>query len=177
MCIHNIMLCIMNNKMTGRITNYVKTPVFLTQYQLKKLKSNEPCTLRIDPNKKANVELILTQTQINQLKKAKSAGTTKEIKLSKTQMSKNGGFVITIPTLLAGIGAAASVAGAAGGITKAVNDKKQNEKTESEVKRHNKEMKKILKATKSLKIGKAKQGSGVYLPKKNGKGAFLPKKG
>jgi len=38
-------------------------------------------------------------------------------------------------------------------------------------------MGKILKATKSLKIGKGKQGSGAYLPKKNGKGAFLPKWG
>lgn len=61
----------MNNKITGRVTNYAKTPVFLTDYQLEKLKSNEPCTLRIDPNKKANAELILTQTQVNQLTKAK----------------------------------------------------------------------------------------------------------
>lgn len=60
-------------------------------------------------------------------------------------MSKNGGFIITIPTLLAGLGAAASMAVAAGGITKAVNVKKHNDKTESEAKRHNKEMEKYLK--------------------------------
>lgn len=171
MCIHNIMLCIMDNKMKSRVTNYVKTPVFLTSYQLKKLKSNEACTLRIDPNKKPNAELILTQTQVNQLNKAKSSGSTKEIKLSKTQMTKNGGFVITIPAILAAIGAAASVAGAAGGVAKAVNDKKHNDKTESEAKRHNKEVENLLKATKAMKIGK-----GAYLPKKNGKGAFLPKR-
>jgi len=170
------MLCIMNNKMPGRITNYVKTPVFLTEYQLKKLKLNEPCSLRIDPNKKANHSLILTQTQVNQLNKAKSSGTSKDIKLTKTQMSKNGGFLITIPAILAAIGAAASVAGAAGGVVKAVNDRKHNDKTESEAKRHNKEVENLLKATKAMKIGK-----GAYLPgsKKNcnGKGSFLPRRG
>ncbi len=88
-------------------------------------------------------------------------------------MSKNGGFIITIPTLLAGIGAAASMAGAAGGIAKAVNDKKHNDRTESEAKRHNKEVENLLKATKAMKIS----GKGAYLPKKNGKGAFLPKRG
>ena len=56
--------------------------------------------------------------------------------------------------------------------------KKHNDKTESEAKRHNKEVQNLLKATKAMKIGKGKQGSGVYLPKKNGKGGFfLPKRG
>ena len=159
--------------MAGRVTSYQKTPGFLTDYQLKKLKSNEACSIRLDPNKKANHSLFLTKTQVNQLNKAKSAGTSKEIKLSKTQMSKNGGFIITIPTLLAGIGAAASMAGAAGGIAKAVNDKKHNDRTELEAKRHNKEVENLLKATKAMKIS----GKGAYLPKKNGRGAFLPKRG
>jgi hypothetical protein len=162
----------MTNKMASRVTNYVKTPVYLTDYQLRKLKSNEPCSIRIDPAKKSNHHLFLTQTQVNQLNKAKSSGTTKDVKLSKTQLSKNGGFIITIPALLAGIGAAASMAGAAGGIAKAVNDKKHNDKTESEAKRHNKEVENLLKATKAMKIGK-----GAYLPKKNGTGAFLARKG
>ena len=52
-----------------------------------------------------------------------------------------------------------------------------NDKTESEAKRHNKEVENLLKATKAMKIGKGKQGSGAYLPKKNGKGAFLARKG
>jgi hypothetical protein len=84
--------------------------------------------------------LFLTQTRVNQLNKAKSSGSTKDVKLSKTQLSKNGGFIITIPAILAAIGAAASMAGAAGGIAKAVNDKKHNIKTESKTKRHNKEV-------------------------------------
>jgi len=82
-----------------------------------------------------------------------------------------------IPAILAAFGAAASVAGAAGGVAKAVNDKKHNDRTESEAKRHNKEVENLLKATKAMKIGKGKQGSGAYLPKKNGKGGFLPKRG
>jgi hypothetical protein len=90
-------------------------------------------------------------------------------------MSKNGGFVVTIPAFLAAIGAAASVAGASGGIAKAVNDEKHNDKTESEAKRHNKEVENLFKATKAMKIGKGspKTGFGAYLPKKNGKGAFF----
>ena len=98
-----------------------------------------------------------------------------EIKsISKYISHKNGGFVVTIPAILAALGAAASVAGAAGGVAKAVNDKKHNDRTESEAKRHNKEDENLLKATKAMKIGK-----GAYLPgaKRNGKGAFLPKRG
>jgi len=110
--------------MTTRKTTYINSPIQLTESQLRKLKLNEPCIVRIDPSKKANYHLLLTQTQVNQLNNAKSAGTSKDLKISKTQLEKNGGFIITIPTLLAGIGAAASMAGAAGGIAKAVNDKK-----------------------------------------------------
>ena len=57
------------------------------------------------------------------------------------------------------------------------NDKKHNDKTESEAKRHNKEVENLLKATKAMKIGKGKQGSIVYLQKKNGKGGFFYQKG
>ena len=46
---------------------------------------------------------------------------------------------------MAGIGAAAIMAGAAGGITKAVNvKKKHNDKMESEAKRHNKKVENLL---------------------------------
>jgi hypothetical protein len=121
--------------------------------------------------------LFLKQTQVNQLNKAKYVGTTKDVKLSKTQLSKNGGFIIAIPAILAALEAAASMAGAVGGIAKAVNDKKHNVKTECEAKRHNKEVENLLKAAKAMKIGKgnSKTGFGAYLPgaKNNGKGAFF----
>ena len=44
--------------MVGRVTNYVKTPVFLTGYHLIKLKSNEPCSIRIDPKEEANCTVL-----------------------------------------------------------------------------------------------------------------------
>ena len=153
--------------MTTQKTTYINSPIHLTESQLRKLKLNEPCIVRIDPSKKANHHLLLTHTQVNQLNNAKSAGTSKDLKISKTQLDKNGGFIITIPTLLAGIGAAASMAGAAGGIAKAVNDKKHNDKMESEAKRHNKKVENLLLAS---------SGKGVYLPKKSAKGVFLPRR-
>jgi hypothetical protein len=118
--------------------------------------------------------LYLTQTQVNSLNQAKSNGVSKDIKLSKSQL-KYGGFIITVPTLLAGIGAAANMAGAAGGITKAVLDKKHNDKIEKENQRHNKEVEKLLKKTKTLNLS---SGKGAYLPRrKEGSGTFLPKGG
>jgi hypothetical protein len=68
---------------------------------------------------------------------------------------------------LAGIGAAASMAGAAGGIAKAVNDKKYNDKMESEAKRHTKKVGNLLQAS---------AGKGAYLPRKIAKGVFLPRR-
>ena len=154
--------------MTTRKTTYVNSPIHLTESQLRKLKLNEPCIVRIDPSKKANHHLLLTQTQVNQLNNAKSAGTAKDLKISKTQLEKYGGFFITIPTLLAGIGAAASIASAAGGIAKAVNDKKKhNDKMESEAKRHNKKVENLLQAS---------SGKGAYLPRKTARGVFLPRR-
>ena len=152
--------------MTTLKTTYINSPIHLTESQLRKLKLNEPCIVRIDPSKKANHHLLLTQTQVNQLNNAKSAGTSKDLKISKTQLEKNGGFIITIPTLLAGIGAAASMAGAAGGIAKSVNDKK-HVKVESEAKQHNKKVENLLQASSE---------KGAYLPKKSAKGVFLPRR-
>ena len=139
--------------MTTRKTTYINSPIHLTESQLRKLKLNEPCIVKIDPSQKANHHLLLTQTQVNQLSNAKSAGTSKDLKISKTQLDKNGGFIITIPTLLAGIGAAASKAGTAGGIAKAVNDKKYNDKMESEAKRHNKKVENLLLANTNTRKG------------------------
>jgi hypothetical protein len=128
--------------MTSRKTTYINSPIHITELQLRKLKLNETCIVRIDPCKKANHHLLLKQTQVNQLNNAKSARTSKDPNFSKTQLEKNRGFIITIPTLLAGIVPAASMAGAAGGIAKAVNEKKHNDKIdkiESKAKRHNKQ--------------------------------------
>ena len=111
---------------------YKKTPVSLIEFQLKKLKSGHPVTLRIDRLKSPNSELYLTQTLVNNLNKAKPNGVSKDLKLSKSQL-KHGGFIITVLTLLAYIGAAASMAGAAEGITTAVLDKKHNGKIKKKI--------------------------------------------
>ncbi len=60
-------------------TTYINSPIHLTESQLRKLKLNEPCTVRIDPSKKANYHLCLTQTQVNQLNNVKSVGTSKDL--------------------------------------------------------------------------------------------------
>lgn len=72
---------------------------------------------------------------------------------------KTGGFVFTIPALMAGIGAAASLAGGASGIATAVNKKKAADKMLQETKRHNKAM----------------EGRGISLKKRTrtGKGLYL----
>ncbi len=53
--------------------------------------------------------------------------------------------------LFAGIGAAAGMAGAAGGIAKAANDKKHNNWIGAEAERHNKDN--LLKAMKAMVSG------------------------
>ena len=144
---------------------FIKHNVYLTNFQLDKLrlgaKKKEPVHLDINPNMKSNFELYLTQRQITKLQK----GNTARIKLSKSQLVKNGGFIFTIPTILAGIGALAGVTSAASAVTKAVNAKKHENKTETEQKRHNAEMENLLRK---------KTGLGPYLPrddKKSGQGA------
>ena len=137
---------------------YYKQNVHLTDGQAYKLdlaaRKHEPVTLRINPSKKGNVDLYLTQRQINKLKD----GNTHDLQFSKTQLAKNGGLIITIPTLLAGISAAAAAAGAASNIAKAVNQKKHETKMEHEHKRHNSRVEQLLKAS--------KKGQGAFLPKK-----------
>jgi hypothetical protein len=66
--------------MTLRKTTYINSPIHITESQLRKLKLNEPCIVRIDPSKKANHHLLLTRTQENQLNNAKSARTSVVIK-------------------------------------------------------------------------------------------------
>ncbi len=151
--------------------SYLKTPIYLSNAQLMKIskakQENNQVNIRIDVNKKPNYDAYLTKTQNEKLMKNKKINQNFEITLSKTQLSKTGGFVVSVPLLLAGIGAAASAAGASAGIVKAVNEKKHQKNTEKEQARHNKEMEKLLKNTKSLNLGKKSNGKGVYLPKKN----------
>lgn len=146
---------------------YFKHSVYLTKNQLRKLSAasgkGEPVSLRIDPTVRGNSDLYLTKSQINKL----SDGKVHDITLSKTQLSKNGGLLVTIPMILAGISAAASIAGAASGVAKTVNQKKHESRVESESKRHNARVENLLAA---------KEGKGVFLPKKIGRGVYLPKK-
>ena len=124
---------------------FLRHSVYLSDNQLKKIhsaaKNKTPVTIRIDPRNRGNHYLYLTQTQVNSLKK----GTPKDITISRSGLTKQGGFVFSIPAILAGIGAAASVAGGAANVARAINEKK-----------HQKVMQKLAK------------GKGVYLPgKKN----------
>ena len=150
--------------------SFIKHNVYLTDFQLNKLrlaaKKKEQVHLDINPNNKPNFELYLTQRQITKLNKGKTA----RINLSKSQLVKNGGFIFTIPTILAGIGALAGVTSAASAVAKAVNAKKHENRTELEQKRHNAEMEKLLSK---------KTGLGPYLPKsidkKSGQGCKVKK--
>jgi len=73
------------------------------------------------------------------------------------EAAKKGGFIFTIPALLAAAGAVGSLAGGAAGIANTVIDKKaQDKKLEEEV-RHNKAM----------------EGRGLFLKPHKGKGLFL----
>lgn len=136
---------------------YYKRNVFLSDGQLRKMntagKDKEAVTLRIDPAKKGNVSLYVTQRQINKM----SDGLSHDITLSKSQMVKNGGFVVTIPAILAGLSLAATAAGAASNIAKTVNQKKHETRVEKESKRHNNRVEQLLSA---------KSGRGAFLPKK-----------
>lgn len=154
--------------------SYIKHDVYLTDGQMEKLraaaKAGTSVTIRIDPTVRANRHLYLTATQI---KKLKSSQAPKDIKISKTQLIKNGGFIISIPALLAGLGAAAGIAGSAAGVARAVNAKKHEAKMEAEAARHNKNVEAMLK--------KAASGKGAFLPrvslkKERGRGAYLPRK-
>jgi orotate phosphoribosyltransferase-like protein len=122
---------------------YVRHGVYLSKHQAEKIraaaKKNKSVSVRIDPKIRANTHLYLTERQVTSLKKNKP----KDITLSMTQLKKNGGFIFSIPAILAGIGAAAGVASSAANIARAINQKK-----------HESKMEKILR------------GKGVYLPGK-----------
>ncbi len=136
---------------------YIRHSVYLSDNQLKKIRAagnkNQAVSVRIDPNVRGNHHLYLTERQIKSLKEGKP----KDIKLSMTQLKKNGGFIFSIPTILAGIGAAAGLASSAATVAKAINQKKHETKMEQEAKKQNQQLQKLLK------------GKGVYLPGKKKK--------
>lgn len=90
--------------------------------------------------------------------KCKICGKNKTKFISKEE-AKKGGFLITVPTLLAGLAAAGSLAGGASAIANAVNKKKSDDALLKETKKHYKIME--------------KKGSGLFLKPARGKGLYL----
>jgi hypothetical protein len=82
------------------MSNYTKFKVYLTPNQQDKIKnafkSGKDCSLRIEP-RAGNTDLMLTNSQINHILQNKKQNKGAEIKLSKTQLEKSGGF---LPLLL-----------------------------------------------------------------------------
>jgi len=115
--------------------SYKPTKVHLTDNQKNKLRiaqnKQEECTLQIDNSKPPNVTLKLTDTQIKQLKQGK------RIKISKTQLKQNAGFIPL--AMLAPLIAKGAVAGLASLAAQKV-------------------------AKKITGSGKKKRGKGVYQP-------------
>jgi len=135
---------------------YIRHSVYLTENQLKKLKTagktKKAIKVRIDPTIRGNYNLYLTEIQIKKLQKDKNP---KDLFISKTQLEKNGGFIFTIMAILAGIGAAAGIASSVANVIKAVQAKNYEDRMESEANRHNEVLEGLLK-----------KGQGVYIPGK-----------
>ena len=122
----------------------------LTPFQQQKLKtafnSMTPDSIQLKNEQYENgtVPLLLTDRQFNKNNKNENF----ILSLSQSQVRKMtekfGGFVITLPAILAGIWALDGTAGASAGIVKAVNDKKHNEKL-------NQKQKDIIKSWKMSK--------------------------
>lgn len=126
---------------------YKNYGITLTSNQIKKLKrardSERGVTLTVSKNNlNGNMQLPLTQTQINKIMKANKAV---QLTLSKTQIShmeKTGGFIpllALIPIIASALGAAGGVAG---GVASAVNSSRQT----AELARHNREVENIMKS-------------------------------
>ena len=150
--------------------SYLRYDVYLTDGQWDKVraaaKAGREVSVRIDPSIRANRHLYLTASQIKKLKKGDGP---KDIKLSRTQIVKNGGLIFSIPALLAGLGAIGGLAGSAASVAKAVGTKRHEKKMETEARRHNKQVEDMLRKA---------SGKGAYLPRKyvSGEGAFLPRR-
>jgi len=89
-----------------------------------------------------NFDHVLTKKQLNDKAKKIKEGKGMDLNLTTAQMKKIkkehiGGFIITIPAILAALGAVGSLAGGAAAITKTVLDAKKNKQELEEQKRHN----------------------------------------
>src|SRR6266853_5879383 len=135
----------------------------LTNNQLKKVKKalddDKKCILTIPDNHfTGEHRLPLTDAELKHVHDGDGYAT---IYLSKKKLqhirdNKEGGFLpllSLIPMILGGIGAAGAVAGGAAGIAKAVNDKKLNDATLEEQRRHNQSL--------ESELAKSKSGSGL----------------
>lgn len=102
------------------MSNYISTKIHLSEGQINKLKSaykkGEEVTLQIDKNKSPNYDILLTKTQINQIKNGK------RITISKSELKKFGGFLPFLLPLLTSL-ALGTASGAAGWGTKKILDK------------------------------------------------------
>lgn len=110
-----------------------------------------------------NIDHILTKKQISEKEKCLAKGQGMTLTLSIAQMKKLvkekkhvGGFIFTIPAILAAIGAIGSVAGGAAAIAKTVSDVHKNKSELEEMKRHNLAMEKKGTGIKKSKNSKAK---------------------
>jgi hypothetical protein len=127
--------------------DYHNFGVNLSKGQAKKIydasNKEESVTIRLSKNDlNGNINLPLTQTQINKIKKAKNGV---ELNLSVSQlkhMEKTGGFIpllTLIPIIASALGAAGGVAG---GVASAVSSAKAN----AEQARHNRAIEEQLKS-------------------------------
>lgn len=82
---------------------------------------------------------ILNRKQLTKTQQCMARGTGAKLTLSLKQVKelKRGGFIFTIPTILAAIGALGSLAGGGAAIAKSVLDAKKNRAELEEQKRHN----------------------------------------
>ena len=113
--------------------------------------------------KSLNFSNILNKAQLAKKQKCLKKGHNMALTLSLAQLKKlrnqpkTGGFIFTIPAILAALGAVGSLAGGSAAIAKTVIDAKKNKQELEEQKRHNEVMESsILTKGKGLKQRKKK---------------------
>jgi hypothetical protein len=172
------------------MTNYIEYKLSLTENQKKEIlhaiTKKQGVTVRLGKTQFQNGDfpVLLTQSQVNKILKAKQNGTGVDLDLSSAQikkLSKHGGILPLIP-IFAGITALGSLAGVPVGIAKTVLEKKAKDKEIEELVRHNKEMENALKSESGVNgtglfLSKRPSGSGIKAYKsRNGTGLFLGKR-
>ena len=129
------------------MSDYQNFGVNLSKGQAKKIydasKKEGSVTIRLSKNDlNGSINLPLTQTQINKIKKAKNGV---QLNLSEAQlkhMNKTGGIVSLLPLIPILISALGAAGGVAGGVASAVSSAKAN----AEQARHNKAIEEQLKS-------------------------------